>query len=91
MTEFRTALRRVKLKGGADVTVMRPNDAAKITQQMRNLATAIDRGIIRADTVITLVSTHGETIQYHWGNFDRARAAGMMLSAANSMARSMEE
>lgn len=91
MTEFRTALRKVRLKNGAEISVIRPNNAHNIAQQMHSLALEIEQGIMPADTVVTVVSSGPTMRHWHWGAYDRARNAGLLLSAANQLARHSEK
>lgn len=90
MIEFRTALRRVRVKNGGDVTILRPVSANNVVQSLRMLAHSIEVGDVVAKSVIAIVDIGHDVDLYQWGEYDRVRSAGLVDLAKHRIADAAE-
>lgn len=84
VSEFRTALRRVRVKDGATVEVLRPQGVpSDIASQLRRTADEIERGELDCDMMVAVLNTDEGIQIYGWGKHDGARAAALLTMGAH--------
>lgn len=78
MTEFRARISRVRMKGGADVTIIEPrsNDVPAMARKFAHDVECGEYGSV--DCVVAVVATSDDLHLFGWGNIDGLRATGLL-------------